>query len=327
MKPLDTHLEQSLVRVTEEAAVAAAHTMGYGDSYRSDQVAVESMRQELDRLPMAGRIVIGEGERDKAPMLFVGEELGSQLGAEDARQVDIAVDPLEGTNLCATGAAGAIAVLAAAERGGLLHAPDIYMDKIVVGPTARGTVHIDAPVAENLRNIATAFDRDIDDLTIVVLDRDRHRQLIADIRTAGARIRLIRDGDLSAGIAAAVRGTGIHAVMGVGGAPEGVITAAAMRCLGGEIQARLTAIGDEQKARVEELGIHDIDRIYSTDELAPGSQILFSATGVTDGRLLRGVRFFGRGHRSQTLIMSSSRNLIRFVDSIHREDPATPVFF
>jgi fructose-1,6-bisphosphatase II len=327
MKPLDTHLEQSLVRVTEEAAVAAAHTMGYGDSYRSDQVAVESMRQELDRLPMAGRIVIGEGERDKAPMLLVGEELGSQRGAEDARQVDIAVDPLEGTNLCATGAAGAIAVLAAAERGGLLHAPDIYMDKIVVGPTARGTVHIDAPVAENLRNIATAFDRDIDDLTIVVLDRDRHRQLIADIRTAGARIRLIRDGDLSAGIAAAVRGTGIHAVMGVGGAPEGVITAAAMRCLGGEIQARLTAIGDEQKARVEELGIHDIDRIYSTDELAPGSQILFSATGVTDGRLLRGVRFFGRGHRSQTLIMSSSRNLIRFVDSIHREDPATPVFF
>ncbi len=327
MKPLDMRLEQALVRVTEEAAVAAAHTMGFGDRYRSDKVAVESMRRELDLLPMAGRIVIGEGERDKAPMLYVGEELGSQCGVEGALEVDIAVDPLEGTNLCATGAAGAIAVLAAAERGGLLHAPDVYMDKIVVGPTARGKVHLDAPVAENLRNIATAFERDIDDLTIVVLDRERHRQLIADIRTTGARIRLIGDGDLSAGIAAAVRGTGIHAVMGIGGAPEGVLTAAAMRCLGGEIQARLTAIGDEQKARVADLGIDDIDRIYSTDELAPGEEILFSATGVTDGRLLRGVRYFGRGHRTQTLLMSSSRNLIRFVDSIHREDPATPVIF
>lgn len=327
MKPLDTRLEQAMVRVTEEAAVAAAHTMGFGDSHRSDEVAVESMRRELAELPMAGRIVIGEGERDKAPMLFVGEELGSQVGTEGALEVDIAVDPLEGTSLCATGAAGAIAVLAAAERGGLLHAPDIYMDKIVVGPTARGAVHLDAPVAENLRNIANAFERDIDDLTIVVLDRERHSQLIADIRTAGARIRLIGDGDLSAGIAAAVRGTSIHAVMGIGGAPEGVLTAAAMRCLGGEIQARLTAIGDAQKARVEELGIADIDKIYTTDELAPGEEILFSATGITDGRLLKGVRFFGRGHRTETLIMSSSRNLIRFVDSIHREDPTTPVHF
>jgi fructose-1,6-bisphosphatase class II len=327
MKPLDARLEQALVRVTEEAAVAAAHTMGFGDPHRSDEVAVESMRREMAQLPMAGRIVIGEGERDKAPMLYVGEELGAQCGLEGALEVDIAVDPLEGTNLCATGAAGAIAVLAAAERGGLLHAPDIYMDKIVVGPTARGAVDIDAPVGENLRNIATAFDRDIDDLTVVVLDRERHSRLIDGIRAAGARIRLIGDGDLSAGIAAAVRGTGIHAVMGIGGAPEGVITAAAMRCLGGEIQARLTAIGEAQKARVEELGITDIDRIYSTEELAPGSEILFAATGVTEGRLLRGVRYFGRGHRTQTLIMSSSRNLIRFVDSIHREDPATPVVF
>ena len=327
MKPLDARLEQALIRVTENAAVAAAHTMGYGDGHRSDEVAVESMRHELAALPMAGRIVIGEGERDKAPMLYVGEELGSQVGTEGALEVDIAVDPLEGTSLCATGAAGAIAVLAAAERGGLLHAPDVYMDKLVVGPTARGAVHIDAPVAENLRNIADAFERDIDDLTIVVLDRDRHRKLIADIRSAGARIHLIADGDLSAGIAAAVRGTGIHAVMGIGGAPEGVLTAAAMRCLGGEIQARLTAIGEDQAARVAALGIDDIDRIYSTEELAPGGEILVSATGVTEGRLLRGVRFFGRGHRTQTLIMSSSRNLIRFVDSIHREDAATPVIF
>ena len=327
MRPLDARLEQAFIRVTEKAAEAAAHTMGYGDSHRSDKVAVESMREELGRLPIAGRIVIGEGERDKAPMLFVGEELGSAVGDESSPQVDIAVDPLEGTSLCATGAAGAIAVLAASERGGLLHAPDIYMDKIVVGPTARGAVHLDAPVGENLRNIANAFERDIEDLTIVVLDRERHRQLIADIREAGARIRLIGDGDLSAGIAAAVRGTGIHAVMGIGGAPEGVLTAAAMRCLGGEILARLTAIGEAQERRVTELGIEDVDRLYTTEELAPGQEILFCASGVTDGRLLRGVRFFGRGHRTSTLYMSSSRHLIRFVDSIHREDSATPVIF
>ncbi|MDH3254739.1 MAG: fructose-bisphosphatase class II, partial [Acidobacteriota bacterium] len=229
-------LGQGLIRVTEEAAVAAAHTMGLDDREESDRVAVEAMRRELGKLAMRGRIVIGEGERDEAPMLYVGEEIGA-FSASDPRslEIDFAVDPLEGTNLCATGAAGAIAVLAASERGGLLHAPDIYMDKIVVGPTARkATIHLDAPVAENLRNIADAYLREVSDLTVVVLDRDRHRQLIADIRKAGARIRLIGDGDLSAGIAAAVRGTGVHAVMGIGGAPEGVITGAAMRCLGGE---------------------------------------------------------------------------------------------
>jgi len=241
--------------------------------------------------------------------------------------VDIAVDPLEGTNLCATGAPDAIAVLAAAERGGLLHAPDVYMEKIVVGPTARGHVHIDAPVAANLRNIAAAFGRKVSDLTIVVLDRERHQQLIADIREAGARIRLIGDGDLSAGIAAAVRGTGVHAVMGTGGAPEGVITAAAMRCLGGEIQARLRALNEEQQARVKELGITDLQRVYRTEDLAPGEQILFSSTGVTDGELLKGVRFFGGGSRTTTLFMSLSRKLIRFVDTIHRDQVTTPVRF
>ena len=235
---LDHTFEQDFIRVTEAAAIASAQTMGRGDQHASDQVAVTAMREQLNAIPMAGRIVIGEGERDEAPMLFVGEELGAECGCEGALGVDIAVDPLEGTNLCATGAPDAIAVLAASESGGLLHAPDVYMEKIVVGPTARGRVHIDAPVAENLRNIAEAFDRGINDLTIVVLERDRHQQLISDIRTAGARIRLIPDGDLSAGIAAAVRGTGVHAVFGIGGAPEGVITAAAMRCLGGEIQAR-----------------------------------------------------------------------------------------
>jgi len=276
---------------------------------------------------MDGRVVIGEGERDKAPMLYVGEPLGKAKGQDGALAVDIAVDPLEGTNLCATGAPDAIAVLAAAERGGLLHAPDIYMEKIVVGPTARGSVHLDAPVPENLRNIASAFGRKVSDLTIVVLDRDRHKQLISDIREAGARIRLIGDGDLSAGIAAAVRGTGVHAVMGIGGAPEGVITAAAMRCLGGEIQARLTALSDDQLERAKTVGIKDLNRIYKTEDLAPGEQILFSSTGVTDGELLKGVRFFGGGSRTSTLFMSLSRKLIRFVDTIHRDQVTTPVRF
>jgi len=264
LRTLDDLLEQEFIRVTELAAIAAAKTMGFGDRRHSDQVAVEAMRRELDTLEMDGRVVIGEGERDKAPMLFVGEPLGRLKGEPGALQVDIAVDPLEGTNLCATGAPDAIAVLAAAERGGLLHAPDVYMEKIVVGPTARGSIHIDAPVAENLRNIAAAFRRKVSDLTIVVLDRERHQQLIADIRAAGARIRLIGDGDLSAGIAAAVRGTGVHAVMGTGGAPEGVITAAAMRCLGGEIQARLRALNEEQQERALAFGIEDLNRIYHT---------------------------------------------------------------
>jgi fructose-1,6-bisphosphatase class II len=327
LKTLDGFLEQQFIRVTELAAIAAARTMGFGDRRHSDQVAVEAMRREMDTLEMDGRVVIGEGERDKAPMLYVGEPLGRAKGEEGALQVDIAVDPLEGTNLCATGSPDAITVLAAAERGGLLHAPDVYMEKIVVGPTARGHIHIDAPVAENLRNIAQAFGRKVSDLTIVVLDRDRHQQLVADIREAGARIRLIGDGDLSAGISAAVRGTGVHAVMGTGGAPEGVITAAAMRCLGGEIQARLRALNDEQQARVKELGITDLQRVYKTEDLAPGEQILFSSTGVTDGELLKGVRFFGGGSRTTTLFMSLSRKLIRFVDTIHRDQVTTPVRF
>jgi fructose-1,6-bisphosphatase class II len=324
---LDHLLEQEFIRVTEQAAIASARTMGRGDRRHSDQVAVEAMRLEMDNLPMDGRIVIGEGERDKAPMLYTGEEVGKLRGQNGATAVDIAVDPLEGTNLCATGAPDAIAVLAASERGGLLYAPDVYMDKIVVGPTARGTIHIDAPVAENLRNIAAAFGRQVADLTVVVLDRDRHQQLVEDIREAGARIRLIGDGDLSAGISAAVRGTGVHAVMGIGGAPEGVITAAAMRCLGGEIQARLKAVNDEQEGRLKELGFQDMNKIYKTEDLAPGEEILFSASGVTDGELLRGVRFFGGGSRTTTLFMSLSRKIIRFVDTIHREQVTTPVRF
>lgn len=326
-KPLDPAFQERFVRVTEAAGYAAARTMGLGDKEHSDHVAVEAMRRALEEIDIDGRVVIGEGERDDAPMLYVGEEVGGLVGDPNAPQIDIAVDPLEGTDLCASGAPGSVAVLAAAERGGLLHAPDTYMEKIVVGPTARGAVHLDAPVPENLRNIAKAFRREVSDLTVVILERERHKQLVADVRAAGARVRLIPDGDLSAGISAAVRGTGVHAVMGIGGAPEGVITAAAMRCLGGEIQARLVALNDAQKGRLEALGYDDLDTLYDTDDLAPGEQIVFSCTGVTDGELLKGVRFFGGGYRTHSLYMSLTEKVIRFVDTIHRDDPKTPVLF
>ncbi len=308
-------LSLEFLRVTEAAAIAASRTMGQGDRSRSDYVAVEAMRQTMDSVDMDGTIVIGEGERDEAPMLYIDEKVGKR--APDSPEIDIAVDPLEGTNLCAKGTSNAIAVMAAAERGGLLHAPDIYMDKIVVGPSSKGRVELDAPVEDNLKTIARCLERAVQDLVIVVLDRPRHKKLIADIRKVGARIRLIGDGDLSAGISAAVRGSGIHAVMGIGGAPEGVIAAAAMRCLSGEILGRLKTIKPSDTERLEKMGIHDPDRCYRTEDLAPGKNIIFSATGVTRGDLLRGVRFFGAGTRTESLVMSTIPRYIRFVDTLH----------
>jgi fructose-1,6-bisphosphatase II len=317
---METLLSREFLRVVEEAAIAAARTMGQGDRKGSDRVAVEAMRKAMDSLPMRGTVVIGEGERDEAPMLYIGEPVGRNH-AEDT-EVSIAVDPLEGTNLCATGSPGAIAVLAASNRGGLLHAPDCYMDKIVVGPAAKGAVHLDAPVAENLRAIARRLDRDVKDLVVIVLDRPRHEKLVDDIRTAGARIRLISDGDLSAGISAAVRRTNVHAVMGIGGAPEGVLTAAALRCLNGGMEGRLVPFkpGEEERkkfeARLKEMGIADPNRTYSERDLAPGPDILFAASGVTDGSLLHGVRFFGHGARTSAVIMSLHERIIRFVDTV-----------
>ena len=321
---MESSLEIGFLRVTEKAAIAAARTMGYGKRKYSDQVAVESMREELGKLKMRGTIVIGEGERDKAPMLYVGEPLGRGWNeGEIYPEVDIAVDPLEGTNLCATGSANAIAVLAASEKGGLLNAPDIYMDKIVVGATAAATVSLDKSVEENLNLMAEGFKRDVNELTIVVLDRERHHDLIAQIRDAGARIKLISDGDLSGGISAAVRGTGVHGLMGIGGAPEGVLTAAAMRCLSGQMQGRLRPLEKWQEDRLKAMGFNDGNKIYKTEELAAGNDIIFSATGVTDGDLLRGVRFFGGGIRTSSLFMSSKTNTIRFVDTIYREEGST----
>jgi fructose-1,6-bisphosphatase II len=317
---LEVELALEFVRVVEEAAIESAKTMGLGDAPKSDGVAVAAMRRVMDTVPMFGTIVIGEGERDEAPMLYIGEAVGAKP-VDNVRypEVDIAVDPLEGTNLCATGAANAITVLAASERGGLLHAPDCYMEKLVVGPSCRGAVELDAPVKDNLKAIARRLGRDVKDLVVVVLDRPRHKKLMDDIRATGARIRLIGDGDLSAGIAAAVLGTGVHAVMGTGGAPEGVITAAAMRCLNGEIQARLVVNSPELEERIHRMGIKDKKKIYRSEDLAPGKHIIFAATGVTDGSLLRGVRFFGEGIRTQSLIMTRDTGKVRFVDSIHVE--------
>jgi fructose-1,6-bisphosphatase class II len=312
-------LSLEMLRVVEDAAVASARTMGMGDPHGSDHAAVESMRQCLDTVAMDGTIVIGEGERDRAPMLYIGEKVGSR-NHEKPMTVDIAVDPLEGTNLCATGAGGAITVLAASERSGLLHAPDCYMEKIVVGPAAKGAVDLEAPVKQNLKAIARRLQRGIDDLVVVVLDRERHTKLIADIREAGARIRLISDGDLSAGIAAAVAGTGVHAVMGSGGAPEGVLTAAALRCLNGEILGRLVVKDDAQKERMQAMGIQDVNRIYGTADLAPGRNLVFAACGVTDGNLLRGVRFTGDGAHTQSIVMTSSPARVRFIDTTHLEN-------
>ncbi len=318
---MQSDLSLEFLRVVEQAAIACAHTMGLGDGHRSDQAAVEAMRRCLDTVPIDGTIVIGEGERDAAPMLYIGERVGTGAKGRgnELPQVDIAVDPLEGTNLCATGAANAIAVLAAADRGGLLHAPDLYMEKLVVGPSAKQAVSLDAPVSENLRGIARCLEREVHDLVVIVLDRPRHQKLIEDIRTAGARIRLIGDGDLSAGIAAAVVGSGVHAVMGIGGAPEGVLTAAAMRCLNGEIFARLVINKPEHEERCRAMGIADFKKVYTSKDLASAKSVIFAATGVTDGTLMRGVRFFGDGTRTSSLVMQSDPPRISFIDTIHVE--------
>ena len=274
-------------------------------------------------MPIDGTIVIGEGERDEAPMLYIGEKVGLAAKQKlpfgiEFPSVDIAVDPLEGTNLCATGAPNAMTVLAASGQGGLLHAPDLYMEKLVVGPNAKHAVSLDAPVAENLRTIARCLEREVEDLVVVVLERSRHQQLIDEIRATGARIRLISDGDLSAGIAAAVIGSGVHAVMGTGGAPEGVLTAAAMRCLNGEIFGRLVIRKPEDEERCRAMGAEP-GRIYTSKDLASGKGIIFAATGVTDGTLMRGVRFFGDGTRTSSLVMQSDPPRVRFIDTIHVE--------
>ncbi len=320
---METLLALEMVRVTEAAALASARYMGRGEKDEADLAATEAMRRTMDDVEMRGTIVIGEGERDEAPMLWIGEPVGTR-GAS-AVAIDIAVDPLEGTNLVAHGQNGAITVLAASEAGGLLHAPDTYLDKLCVGPVAAGHVDIRQSPTENVRAIAAALRRDVRDITIVILERPRHEALIDEVRVAGARIKLITDGDLSAAISCAVSGTGVHGVLGTGGAPEGVITAAALKCLGGEIQARFRFRSDEERARAERMGaVTDESHVFTTEDLAPGEDLVFAATGVTGGDLLDGVRFFGGGARTNSLVMAYRSKEVRFLDTVHMFDRTRP---
>ncbi len=313
---MERTLALDIVKVTEAAAIAAARHMGEGQSEQADKAAVTAMHAALVELPIHGRIVIGEGERDEAPMLYAGEEVGSGEGFA----VDVAVDPLEGTNLLAKGLPNAIAILAVTEKGGILHAPDMYMEKLVVPPQAVGKVDLRWPPERNLEVLAQVLQRAISDITVVILDRPRHADLVAAVRKAGARIKLISDGDVAPAISVAVSGPGVHAVMGIGGAPEGVLTAAALRCLGGEIQGRFWYRNDGERQRAKEMGIGELDRVFRTKDLVRGNALVFSATGITDGDMFRGVRLFGGGIRTHSLVMTASAHQIRFVDAIHIHD-------
>jgi fructose-1,6-bisphosphatase II len=307
--PVDT---LDFVKVTENAALAASRWMGRGERDIADGAAVERMREALNAMEISGRIVIGEGERDEAPMLFIGEELG-----RGGFEVDIAVDPVEGTNLVANGLPNSIAVMAISERGGLLNAPDTYMKKLAVGPKAAPYVHIDAPVRENLEAVANALEKPINEVTVVILDRPRHADLIKQVRESGARIKLISDGDVDACIATAVQGTGIHVAMGTGGAPEGVLAAAALKCMGGQFMGKLEPRNAQEVERAKVMGIGDINRILMIDDLVKGEHVVFCATGITDGDLTRGVRFFGNNARTHSIVMHSG-GTVRFIESVHR---------
>jgi fructose-1,6-bisphosphatase II / sedoheptulose-1,7-bisphosphatase len=337
---VENTLGLEIIEVVEQAAIASSRWMGKGEKNTADQVAVEAMRERMNKIHMRGRIVIGEGERDEAPMLFIGEEVGicTRTDAKDfcnpseLIEIDIAVDPCEGTNLVAYGQNGSMAVLAISEKGGLFAAPDFYMKKLAAPPQARGHVDINKSATENLKILSECLNRAVEELVVVVMDRPRHTELIQEIRTAGARVRLISDGDVSAAISCGFAGTNIHCLMGIGAAPEGVISAAAMRCLGGHFQGQLIydpavvqtgLIGESREgnlARLKEMGITDADKVYNSDQLASGETVLFAACGITPGVLMEGVRFFHGGARTQSLVISSQSQTARFIDTIHMFD-------
>ena len=310
---MNRQLSMEFVRITEQAALLAGRLMGTGDKEGADQAAVDGMHQQFAKTPVSGTVVIGEGEIDEAPMLYIGEKVG-----QGGEEVDIAVDPVEGTNLVAKGKDGAIAVLAIAPKGCLLHAPDMYMQKICVGPRAKGCIDINASVTENLTRVAKAMDREISDLTIVVLDRERHEGIIREAREAGARIRLITDGDVVPSIDCGIQGSGIHMVLGSGGAPEGVLAAVGLKCLGGDMQAKLLPHTEEEVRRLHEMGITDPNKVLTLDDLVKGDDCIFSETAITDCAMLKGVRYFGGGARTSTLVLRYKTGTVRFVDTIHR---------
>ncbi len=313
---LDRILALELARVTERAAVAAARLRGRGDEKAADQVAVDAMRSELNRLPIAGTVVIGEGERDEAPMLYIGEEVGSGEGPT----VDIALDPLEGTTICAKNLPNSLAVIAIAEKGSLLFAPDVYMEKIAVGPGyPEGVVDIDAPAIENIENLAKAKGVPVSEVTACILDRPRHARIIDAVRGTGAAIRLIGDGDVAGVIHTTdPEETGIDIYIGIGGAPEGVLAAAALRCTGGQMQGRLVLDTDEKIARAEKMGVTDPTRVYAMSDMASG-EVFFSATGVTDGNMLSGVKFARNYIQTETIVMRSSSKTVREIKARHQD--------
>ncbi|WP_071188795.1 class II fructose-bisphosphatase [Trichormus sp. NMC-1] len=334
---MENTLGLEIIEVVEQAAIASSKWMGKGEKNTADEVAVEAMRERMNKIHMRGRIVIGEGERDEAPMLYIGEEVGictqpdakNFCNPDELVEIDIAVDPCEGTNLVAYGQNGSMAVLAISEKGGLFAAPDFYMRKLAAPAAAKGHVDINKSATENLKILSECLNRAVEELVVVVMDRPRHKDLIQEIRTAGARVRLISDGDVSAAISCAFAGTNIHALMGIGAAPEGVISAAALRCLGGHFQGQLIydpevvqtgLIGESREgnlARLKEMGITDGDRVYDSHELASGNTVLFAACGITPGTLMDGVRFFHGGARTQSLVISSQSKTARFVDTVH----------
>lgn len=309
---MERNLAVEFVRVTEAAAISSARLMGRGDRHQADQVAVDSMRNALNSMNVNATVVIGEGERDEAPMLYIGEKVGKGEGPK----IDLALDPLEGTNLCATGAPNSISVIACAEDGNFLHAPDTYMDKIAVGPEAVGCIDITKSPTENLRAVAAAKKCKVQDLTVIILERDRHKDLIAEVRENGARIKLIGDGDVSAAISTCFKNAGVDMLLGTGGAPEGVIAAAALRCVGGDMQARLMFRNDEEKARATKMGITDFNRVYGLEDLAAGD-VLFAATGVTNGDFLKGVLFNGKGCSTESVVMRSKTKTVRYITAEH----------
>lgn len=318
---MNRQLSLEFVRVTEQAALRSGRLMGKGDKEGADQLAVDGMHDQFSLTPISGTVVIGEGEMDEAPMLYIGEHVGA--GGEE---VDIAVDPVEGTNLVAKGQDGAIAVLAIAPKGCLLHAPDMYMEKICVGPRGKGRIDINASVTENLRRLAEGMERDVSDLTVVVLDRERHEKIIRECREAGARIRLITDGDVAPAVECGIEGSGIHMVIGSGGAPEGVLAAVGLKCLGGDMQARLLPHNHEEITRLHDMGITDPGRVLKLDDLVKGDDCIFSATAITDCNLMRGVRYFGNGCRTSTMLLRYKTGTVRFIDTIHRfGEEKTPV--
>ncbi len=314
---MDRNLALEFVRVTEAAALAVSPWIGRGKENEADHAAVEAMRKSFDSIKFSGTIVIGEGERDEAPMLYIGEKIGSAEGRVEGPRIDIACDPLEGTSITAMGRSEALSVIAAAEDGNFLHAPDTYMDKLAVGPQAKGSIDITKSPTWNLQSVAKALKKSVSEMLVIVLDRPRHADLIAELRSSGARIRLIGDGDVSAGIATANAMSGVDILMGIGGAPEGVITAAALRCLGGDMQGVLKFRNDHERARAKKMGITDENKVYSAEELARGN-VMFIATGITNGSYLEGVKVYGGHAHTHSIVMRSETGTTRELKSTHR---------